>query len=162
MDSVLRAIAVYLILLTLFRLSGKRTIAQITTIDLVLLLIVSEATQQAMLGDDYSVINAALIITTLMLVDRVADVLKYHSRRFSQFFEGVPLVLVAQGQPLERHLRKEHISIDDILVAARKNQGLLHLEDIEYAILERSGGISIIPKASDEAETGRADRADPG
>ena len=75
MDPVLRALAVYVVLLVIFRLAGKRSMARITTFDLLLLLVVSEATQQALLGDDFSLTNAALVILTLVAVERTADFL---------------------------------------------------------------------------------------
>lgn len=145
MDIVLRALVIYLIVLVLFRITGKRTLTQVTTMDLVLLLIISEATQQALLGDDYSITTAALAILTLVFLDRVADGLKFRFTAFSRLAEGTPLVLVEHGEPMEERLRKEHISPDDILAAARKKQGLLRMDQIEYAVLESSGGISIIP-----------------
>lgn len=148
MDIVLRALVIYLIILVLFRITGKRTLAQVTTFDLVLLLIISEATQQALLGDDFSVTTAALAILTLVFLDRMADLLKFRFTAFSRLAEGVPLVLVEHGRPLEDRLRKEHISTEDVLTAARKNQGLLRMDQIEYAVLESSGGISIIPAQS--------------
>jgi uncharacterized membrane protein YcaP (DUF421 family) len=143
-DIVLRALVIYLIVLLLFRLSGKRTLAQVTTMDLVLLLIISEATQQALLGDDYSITTAALAILTLVFLDRMFDLLKFRFTGFSRLAEGTPLVLVEHGTPMQERLRKEHISTDDILAAARKSQGLLRMDQIEYAVLESSGGISII------------------
>lgn len=145
MDSVIRAIVIYLVILVLFRLTGKRTLAQLTTIDLVLLLIISEATQQALVGDDYSITTAVLVITTLVLVDRAADWLKFRFKAADRIAEGTPLVLVEHGEPLHDRLRKEHVTIDEVLTVARKSQGLLRLADIDYAVLEKSGGISIIP-----------------
>lgn len=145
MDIVLRSLVVYLIVLVLFRLTGKRTLAQVTTMDLVLVLIISEATQQALLGDDFSITTAALAITTLIFLDRMADIWKFRSTTFSRISEGVPIVLVEHGKPLREHLRKEHISESDILAAARQKQGLLRMEQIAYAVLESSGGISIVP-----------------
>lgn len=149
MDIILRALVIYLILMVLFRLSGKRTLSQVTTFDLVLLLIISEATQQALLGDDFSITTAALAVLTLVSLDRVADLLKSRSTAFSRLAEGAPLVLVEHGRPLQERLRKEHISTDDILASARKSQGLLRMDQIEYAVLESSGGISIIPVQSE-------------
>lgn len=157
MDIVLRVLAIYLIIVVLFRTMGKRTMAQVTTVDLVLLLVISEATQQAMLGDDYSITTSALAIITLMFVDWMADLLKFKSTKFSRLIEGAPIVLVEHGKPLETRMRKEHININDVLLAARKQQGLLHLTQIEYAILESSGDISIIP-ASDAAKQEHVDR----
>ncbi len=145
MDIVVRALAIYLVIVVLFRVTGKRTMAQVTTVDLVLLLIISEATQQALLGDDFSITTAALAIITLVFLDRVADLLKFKSRKINRLIEGAPVVLVEHGRPVRHRLRKEHISVDDILAVARNQQGLLRLDQIEYAILESSGGISIIP-----------------
>lgn len=145
MDTVLRTLAVYLVILLILRLTGKRTLAQLTTVDFVLLLIMSEATQQALLSDDYSVTNLVIVLVTLALIDRTADWLKFHSKSASRVAEGMPLILVEHGRPLEERMRKEHVSTDDILASARKDQGLLRMEDIEYAILEGAGGISIIP-----------------
>ncbi|EHR61573.1 DUF421 domain-containing protein [Saccharomonospora cyanea] len=145
MDIVVRALAIYLVIVVLFRVTGKRTMAQVTTVDLVLLLVISEATQQALLGDDFSITTAALAIITLVFLDRVADLLKFKSRKVNRLIEGAPVVLVEHGRPVQHHLRKEHISVDDILAVARNQQGLLRLDQIEYAILESSGGISIIP-----------------
>ncbi|MBE1579518.1 MULTISPECIES: DUF421 domain-containing protein [Pseudonocardiaceae] len=94
--------------------------------------------------------HGALAILTLVVLDRVADMLKSRSTAFSRLAEGAPLVLVEHGKPLQERLRKEHISTDDILASARKSQGLLRLDQIEYAVLESSGGISIIPKKSQQ------------
>lgn len=145
MDIVVRALVIYLVIVVLFRITGKRTMAQVTTVDLVLLLIISEATQQALLGDDYSITTAVLAIVTLVVLDRAADLVKFKSKKFSRLVEGSPVVLVERGRPLEHRLRKEHISVEDVLAVARSRQGLLRLDQIDYAILESSGGISIIP-----------------
>lgn len=158
MDTVLRAVVIYLLIVVLLRLSGKRTMSELTTVDLVLLLIVSEATQQALLGDDFSLTTAALVITTLVLLDRCADIVKFRSNLFSRLMDGTPLVLVQHGKPIESRLKKEHIDIDDVLSAARMKQGLLTLEQIDFAILESSGGISIIP-ANEPAARPQAKRS---
>jgi uncharacterized membrane protein YcaP (DUF421 family) len=161
-DTVLRALVIYLIVLVLFRITGKRTLAQVTTMDLVLLLIISEATQQALLGDDYSISTAALAILTLVFLDRMADTLKFRFTGFSRLAEGTPLVIVEHGKPMQDRLHKEHISTDDILAAARKKQGLLRMDQIEYAVLESSGGISIIPaQGNQEREKNWAESSTP-
>jgi uncharacterized membrane protein YcaP (DUF421 family) len=154
-DTVIRTPAIYLIIVVLFRVTGKRTMSQVTTVDLVLLLVISEATQQALLGNDFSLTTAALVIVTLVFFDRFADLLKFKSKKFSKLVEGAPVVLVAHGRPLEQRLRKEHLNVDDVLAAARSQRGLLRLDQIDYAILEGSGGISIIP-ATDTASRDRA------
>lgn len=146
MDAVLRAAAVYLALLVIFRVFGKRTIAQITTFDLVLLLIVSEATQQALLGEDFSVTMAVLVIVTLVGIDRIFDYLGWRFPRFGRVVDGTPVVLVERGSPLEARMNKHHIDLGEVLQHARSSQGIRGLNEIDYAILERSGSISIIPK----------------
>jgi uncharacterized membrane protein YcaP (DUF421 family) len=153
MDSVTRALVIYGVLLVLLRLAGKRTLSEMTTFNFVLLLMVSEATQQALLGDDFSITNAALVILTLIALDRIADFLRYRFDHFDRLSESVPLVLVEDGRPIDLALRKEHISIEEVLAEARISQGLERLDQIKYAILEVSGGISIVPRESSEASS---------
>lgn len=146
MDAVLRAAAIYLALLVVFRVTGKRTLARVTTFDLVLLLIISEATQQALLGEDFSITMAVLVIITLVGLDRLADFLGWRFPRLGDVIDGTPVVLIAQGRPLTERMREHRIEPDQVLQEARSSQGLRSLDEIDYAILERSGVISIIPK----------------
>lgn len=146
MDAVLRAVAMYAILMLLFRVTGKRTLAQITTFDFVLLLVIGEATQQALLGNDFSITVAVLVIATLLVVDVGFDYLSQIFPRLTPILEDVPLVLVNEGQVIDRHLKKSRISSEDILEAAREKQGLERMDQIKYAVLERTGSISIIPR----------------
>jgi uncharacterized membrane protein YcaP (DUF421 family) len=146
MDAVLRATAIYFFLLLIFRLSGKRSIAQITTFDLILLLIISEATQQALLGQDFSLTNAFLVIVTLVGIDIGLSLLKQRSPRFEKILEDEPLIIVEEGRPLLDRMKKARVDEEDVLIAARILQGLERMDQIKYAVLERNGGISIIPK----------------
>ena len=145
MESVLRASAIFVFLLPLFRVTGKRSLAQITTFDFVLLLIIGEATQQALLGDDFSVINAWIVIATLMGLDLLLSHLKHYFPRLDPVVDSVPLVVVADGKLIEERAAHERVDLEDVLAAAREKHGLERLEQIKYAVLERSGGISIIP-----------------
>lgn len=147
MEAILRAAAVYLALLVIFRLMGKRTLAQVTAFDLILLLIVSEATQQALLGEDFSITMALLVVVTLVGLERVADYLGWRFPRVGRVIEGSAEVLIERGVALDDRLRRHHISMDEVLQQARASQGLRRLDEIDYAILERSGRISIIPKS---------------
>jgi uncharacterized membrane protein YcaP (DUF421 family) len=146
MDAILRGISIYLFLLIVFRLIGKRSLAQITTFDFVLLLIIGEATQQALLGDDFSLTNAMLVITALMVTEIMLSLLKERSRTIDRLTDGVPLVVLEDGVPIRLHMKKARVDESDILGAARELQGLERLDQIKYAVLERSGSISIIPK----------------
>lgn len=148
MEPVLRGLAVYLFLLLVFRLTGKRSLDQVTTFDFVLLLIISETTQQALIGEDFSLTNAFLVILTLFVVDQVLSLLKEKSSFVRKWAEGLPLVLLEDGKPLQDRMRKSQIDEDDILEAARELQGLERLEQIKYAVLERHGAITIIPTDS--------------
>lgn len=145
MDAILRASIVYIVLLLLFRLAGKRTLAQVTTFDFVLLLIISEATQQALIGDDNSMTNAFLVIATLIALNVLFSEIKQRFKPAERVLDGLPLLIVENGNPLHDRMAKERIDMDDVLDAARETQGLERLSDIKYAVLERSGKISIIP-----------------
>jgi uncharacterized membrane protein YcaP (DUF421 family) len=147
MDSVLRAIAIYAILLIIFRISGKRSLAQITTFDFVLLLVIGEATQQALLGDDFSMTNAFIVIVTLLGLDIALSLLKQRSPKIELLLDDTPLIIVEDGRPLKERMDKARIDESDVLTAARELQGLERMDQIKYAVLERSGGVSVIPKS---------------
>lgn len=145
MDAVLRSCAIYIILMIFFRIIGKRTLSQITTFDFVLLLIIGEATQQALLGDDFSLTNAAIVIVTLMFLDVALSLIKQRSQVVDQLIDGVPTLLVENGVPIKEHMEKSRVDLEDILESARESQGLERMEQIKYAVLERGGQISIVP-----------------
>jgi uncharacterized membrane protein YcaP (DUF421 family) len=146
MDSVFRAAAVYIFLLLIFRISGKRTLAEMTPFDLLLTLIISEATQQAMIDSDNSVTGAIVIITTLVGLDIMFSLLKRRFQRLGTLIDGEPVIVLRDGEILHERAEKERIDKSDILAAARKLHGLERLEQIKYAVVEEGGGISIIPK----------------
>jgi len=144
--SVLRAAAVYGFLLLLVRISGRRTLASLTSFDFILLLIIGEATQNAMLGDDQSMTNGFLVITTLVVIDIGLSLWKQRSPRLEKWIEGVPTVLVENGRPLKDRMDKARVDASDIMQAARELQGVERMDQIKFAVLERSGIITIIPK----------------
>ena len=147
MDAVIRGVLIYAFLLVIFRISGQRSLGQVTTFDFVLLLIIAETTQQALLGDDYSLTSAFLLIVVLLSIDIALSLLKRHSPRIDRLLEGLPLVIVEDGKPLRERMTRARVDDEDILSAARTLQGLERMEDIKYAVLERNGGISIIKKS---------------
>lgn len=148
MDAILRAFLIYGILLLLFRILGKRSLGEVTTFDFVLLLIIGEATQQALLGDDFSVTNAAVVISTLIAIDMGLGLWQKRSGKVDRIIDGLPVVLLDNGTVLQERLDRTQISIDEIRRAARELHGLERLDQVKYAVLERSGGISIIPNDS--------------
>ncbi|MFC3199999.1 DUF421 domain-containing protein [Parapedobacter deserti] len=148
MELFLRGVAVYLFLLVLFRILGKRSLAETTTFDFVLLLIIGEATQQALLGNDFSVTNALVLITVLMGIDIVFAKLKGRYKPLDNILEGAPLILVDHGKPLKKRMKEARVDSEDIMEAARLTHGLERMHQIKYAVLERDGQISIIPDSS--------------
>lgn len=151
MEAVLRAAIVYAVLLVLFRIAGKRALGQITTFDFVLLLVISEAVQNAMVGQNYSITHAFLVVATLMVMDVGLSLVKRRAPIIDKLVDGVPVILVEHGRPLTDRLKKSRVDESDIMASARRLHGLQQMAEIKYAILERSGDISIIPWEQPEA-----------
>ncbi|MBU0556019.1 MAG: DUF421 domain-containing protein [Alphaproteobacteria bacterium] len=149
MDSVLRGAAIYCVVLIIVRLTGRRALAQMTPFDLVLLLIVAETTQQALLGDDFSVANAAILIVTLFTIDIGLSYIKEYWPTLEKVMDGRPTLLIGNGRQDERALARARISLKDVMMAGRSQHGLERLDQIKHAILETDGNISIIPAKSD-------------
>jgi uncharacterized membrane protein YcaP (DUF421 family) len=146
MNPVYRSVVMFAVLWLVFRIGGRRTLAEITTFDFILLLIIGEATQQALVGDDYSVTTAALVIVTLLLLDLVMGRLAISGEGMRRFIESAPVIVIDDGKPLAEVLRKEGVDLEEVMMAAREKHGLQTPDDIKYAIVERHGGISIVPK----------------
>lgn len=146
MNSILHGATTYFFVWLIFRIAGKRTLAQITTFDAVLLLIISETTQAALVGSDQSFTNSLLLIMTLVGIDVALSYVKRTSSIMEHVIDGVPLKLFGPDGLQEHTMRKERVGEDDILNSARKLRGLMSLDEIEYAILEQTGDIAIIPK----------------
>lgn len=146
MNPVIRGVAVYLFVYIIFRILGKRSLSEITTFDLVLLLIISETTTDALIGGDYSLVACFIMVCTLVGIDYLFSVMKGKWNWFQVASEGAPLVIVDDGKPLVKRMEKSKVDEDDIMEAARLTQGLQHMADIKYAVLERDGSISIVPK----------------
>lgn len=145
MDSILRTVVIYFVLLILFNIAGKRALSQTNTFDFIVLLIISEATQQAMMGDDPSLTNAFLVIMTLLGISTAMSIWKQRSEQLETWLTGGPLIVVQHGQPLKDRMRMARLDKEDILQAARDKHGLERMEQIKYAVLEHTGSISIIP-----------------
>jgi uncharacterized membrane protein YcaP (DUF421 family) len=149
MESVIRGVVVYLFLLLVFRIVGKRTLAETSNFELVVLLIISETTQQAMIDSDHSMTNAALVIITLLGTSIALALIKERYPAVERVLGGSAVVLIENGHLQWDRLKATRIGPDEIPKAARMNHGLERLEQIKYAILEAGGGISIIPQGED-------------
>ncbi len=146
--TVFRTTAIYGFLLVVFRLAGKRTMAQMTSFDLLLVLVIGDATQQALIGDDFTLGTAFVAVASLVLLDVVLGSIKARSPAIDRIVDGLPLILVDRGTPLPERMAREGIDLGEILAAGREQCGLRRLDEIDFAVLERSGDLSIIPKRS--------------
>jgi uncharacterized membrane protein YcaP (DUF421 family) len=148
LESVLRALAIYIFMLVIFRIAGRRTLGEMTSFDFVLLLFISEALQQGLVGEDFSIINAYLVVGTLVGTDILLSKIKEKSKTAEKWIDGTPIVLVRDGKQLSERMKKARVDEDDILSAARSQLGLANMQEIAYAILEKDGAISVIPKTA--------------
>jgi uncharacterized membrane protein YcaP (DUF421 family) len=146
MDSVIRGLVVYIFLLIVFRFAGKRTLAQTSSFELVLLLIISETIQEALIDDDHSMTNGFLLILTLVGTTILLSWIKQHFPKADKWLEEEPLIILENGKPHKERLDEVRVDEREILMAARKLHGIMSLDEIKYAILESNGEISIVPK----------------
>jgi uncharacterized membrane protein YcaP (DUF421 family) len=142
---VVNSAAIYLLLLAIFRIAGRRTLAETSTFDLVLLLIIGETTQEAMVGSDDSVLSAAVAILTLVSLDMAISYLRKAFPAFDHFIEGRAVLLIHEGKVQEPALTANSLDHEDLKEAARLSHGLEKMEDVRQATLERDGQISIVP-----------------
>lgn len=146
MNPVIRGAAVYLFVFLVFRILGKKSLKDITTFDFALLLIMSETTTDAMIGEDYSLTSCFVMICTLVGIDFLLSKVRDKWKIFALVTEGAPLIIVENGKPLPKRMEKSRVDEDDVLEAARSLHGLERMDQIKYAVLERDGTISIIPQ----------------
>lgn len=146
MSTVLNTVAIYIALLIVFRIAGRRSLGNMTNFDMVVVLIISESVQQALIGNDNSITNAALVFVTLVSVDIGLSLLRLRFRKIDAYIQGVPTILIDEGECRVEAMRRARVDLADILESARLKHGLERLEQIRYAILETSGEISIIPR----------------
>ena len=143
---VFRTLLVYVAVVVGLRIFGKRELGQLTPFDLVLLLILSNAVQTAMIGNDNSVTGGLLAAATLLVANRTRVKLGLKVPRLRKLFVGEPRLLVHDGEVLLSNLRREGLDVDDVLEAAREH-GIDKVEGIGEAMLEVDGTISIIPSS---------------
>lgn len=146
METVLRAIAIYLFLLLVFRISGKRTLSQMHPFDMVLLLIIGDSVSQGLMGDDFSITTALLLVTTLVLMELLMSFIKQKSKVADRWLDDVPMIVVEDGKPLPDRMKRARVDASEVLEAARILHGLENMQQVKYAVLERDGSISVIPR----------------
>lgn len=157
MDSVIKSVIVYFVLWLVIRMSGRRTLGQLTVFDFILFLIIGGAAQRSLMAQDYSLTHAFLVIATFVLIDIAVSLVEGNVPSLGRM-KGVPTIVVENGRVLSGRLRRARLSEDNVLEAARRLHGLETMDEIKFAIFEASGEISIIPQpkiaAHDELSRG--------
>ena len=147
MDLVLRAVFVFAFMLLLTRIIGKRELSSLQPFDLILLIVLGDALQQGLTQDDYSLTGAVLVVGTIAVLQVSVSWLSYRFPRTRPVLEGEPVVIVQDGKVIERNLKRERLTLEEVREAARKQQ-IAHLAEIRFAILETDGEISFIKSSS--------------
>ena len=145
---VLRATAIYALVMVLIRVSGKRAVGQFTPFDLVMLILIGNAVQNGINGGDNSLTGAAIMATTLIALNFGVAFVTSRSRRAERIIEGEPVVLARDGKLFEGVLRRELVSRDDFRESLRMN-GIEDVSKVELALLETNGSISVVAKRDD-------------
>ncbi len=142
---VLRAVAIYVLVILLIRMSGKRAVGQFTPFDLVLLILLGNAVQNGINGGDNSLTGAAIMATSLIALNYVVAWMTSRSARAERIVEGAPVVIARDGKLFEKVLRRELISCNDFEEVLRMNN-IEDVSEVELALLETNGSISVVPK----------------
>jgi uncharacterized membrane protein YcaP (DUF421 family) len=142
-DLVLRAAVVFFVLLVVMRAVGRRELNTMEPFDVILLVVIGDLVQQGVTQSDYSLTGAVTVIATITLLTVTTSYLSFRFRRLRPVLEGEPLVLLEDGRPIERNMRRERITLDELHSAARQQQ-IGSLEGVRFAILETDGRISFI------------------
>ena len=145
MDIVLRAAVVFLFILFLTRAVGRRELSSLEPFDLILLVVIGDLVQQAVTQSDYSVTGAMLALSTFGVLTVAVSYLNYRFPRVRPVLEGDPIIVLQDGKPIDRNLRRNRITHEELAAAARQQQ-VASLDEVQWAVLETSGEITIIPK----------------
>jgi uncharacterized membrane protein YcaP (DUF421 family) len=145
MDVVLRAVVVFFFLLFLMRVVGRRELSSLEPFDLVLLIVIGDLVQQGVTQSDHSLTGAILSAGTFGILVVGTSYVSFRFRRLRPAIEGEPMIVMQDGTPIERNLRRERITLEELAASARRD-GIASLDDVEWAVLETGGQISFIRK----------------
>jgi uncharacterized membrane protein YcaP (DUF421 family) len=145
MDLVLRAIFIYAFLYVLTRVIGRRELSSLEPFDLILLIILGDAVQQGLTQDDYSVTGAVIVVGTIATLQLTTSWLSFKFPRLRPVLDGDPIVIVEDGKPIERNLKRERLTLEEVMAEARL-QEIGSLDEIQWAVLETAGNISFVKK----------------
>ena len=145
MDLAIRAVALFGFVYLLTRIIGRLELSSMEPFDLILLIVVGDAVQQGLTQDDYSVTGAVIVVSTIAAMQVGTSYLSFRSRRARRVLEGEPIVIVQDGKLIERNLKRERLTEDEVAEEMRAQQ-IASVEDVEWGILETNGTMSFIPK----------------
>jgi uncharacterized membrane protein YcaP (DUF421 family) len=143
MDIVLRATVVFLLVLLVTRVVGKRELSSLEPFDVILLVVIGDLVQQGVTQSDYSLTGSLLAILTITILTVATAYVNFRFRRLRPLLEGEPIVLIERGSLLERNLRRERLTVEELTAEARQ-QSIGSLDDVEWAVLETTGRISFL------------------
>jgi len=146
MDIVLRGIFVFVFLYALMRMIGRRELSSLEPFDLILLIVLGDAVQQGLTQDDYSLTGAFLAIGTIAIMQVAVSYANFRFPKLRPVLDGEPIVVVQDGKPIEKNLKRERVTVEDLAAAARQ-QNIAKIEDVQWAVMETSGAISFIKKS---------------
>src|ERR687887_2884920 len=148
MDLALRAVVLYVFIFLLTRIVGRRELSSLGPFDIILLVIIGDAVQQGLTQDDYSLTGALIVVTAIALLQVFTSYLSFRFSLLRPVLEGDPIVIVQDGKPIERNLRRERLTLEDVMEEARSSAQIASLDEIQFAVVERSGAISFLEKKS--------------
>jgi uncharacterized membrane protein YcaP (DUF421 family) len=145
-DIVGRGVVVFFFLYLLMRVMGRRELSTLEPFDLILLIILGDAVQQGLTQDDYSLTGAMLAIGTIAVLQLGMSYTNWRFPKLRPWLDGLPIVMLQDGKPIEKNMRRERLTLDDLAEAARK-EGIGKLDEVAWAVMETSGEISFIKKS---------------
>jgi uncharacterized membrane protein YcaP (DUF421 family) len=145
MDIVFRGIAVYFFIYLLTRVIGRRELGSLAPFDLILLIILGDSVQQGLTQDDYSVTGAVIAIGTIAALQVATSYISFRVPKLRSILEGEPIVIVEDGKPIARNMKRERLALEEVMEEARMQQ-IEYVDQIKWAVVESSGNISFIRK----------------
>lgn len=144
-EVAIRTAVVYLFLVLALRLAGRREVGQMSILDLVVILLIANGAQNAMVGENTTLVGGMISAATLVLLDRGLDAALRRNQRLSRLLEGEPILLISGGRALPKAMRRAHITQEELERAVRAH-GLAAVCDVSLAVLEADGSVSVIPR----------------
>jgi uncharacterized membrane protein YcaP (DUF421 family) len=147
MDIALRAIVLYVFIVLVTRVIGRRELSSLSPFDLILLIVLGDAVQQGLTQDDYSVTGALIAVSTIASLQVLTSYVSFRSKGARKVLEGLPIVVVENGKVVEANLRRERMTEDEVAEEMRMQQ-IASFDEVQWGILESNGAISFVKKGS--------------